>query len=97
MPKEHNDTALILALAAGASNAQVAEAAGISERTARCRAADPAVRAEIAATTAAGGAEDVTVGGTGLARCSARFSPQTRPLRSAESWAKSTVPDRSER
>ena len=47
MPKNHrNDTALILALAAGASIAQAAEAAGISERTACCRAADPAVRAE---------------------------------------------------
>ena len=54
MPKNHrNDTALILALAAGASIAQAAEAAGISERTVRRCAADPAVRAEIAAMTAA--------------------------------------------
>ena len=53
MPKHRNYTTFILAIAAGASNAQAAKAAGIPERTAPPRAAHPAVRAEAAATRAA--------------------------------------------
>jgi hypothetical protein len=97
MPKNRTDTASILALAAGASTAQAAESVGISDRTAPRRAADPAARVEIATTTAAGGAKDITVRGRGLARCSAQFAPKNPPPRWAKFWAKSTVPDRSER
>ncbi len=61
MPKKPTDSALILAIAAGASTAQAAEAAGVSERTARRRAANPAVRAEIAAATVAARARAVAV------------------------------------
>jgi hypothetical protein len=47
--RKNVDEALLLALAAGASAAHAAQKAGVSERTARRRLADPAFRARVGA------------------------------------------------